>query len=64
MIAWPPPARATSARDVKPGESWAFRDHRTQAQMLRDEAIDNARAAEALAAHRARLAQTSNRACA
>jgi len=44
------------ARDVKPGESWAFREHRSQAQILRDEAIDKANALAALAAHRARLA--------
>lgn len=49
------------ARDVKPGESWAFREHRSVAQIDRDRAIDDARAAEALAAHRARLAQTPNR---
>lgn len=45
------------ARDVKPGECWAFREHRTCAQMLRDEAIDKANALAALAAHRARVAQ-------
>lgn len=38
------------ARDVKPGESWAFREHRSVAQVDRDRAIDDARAAEALAA--------------
>lgn len=45
------------ARDVKPGEIWAFREHRSQAQVLRDEAIDRANALAALEIHRARLAQ-------
>ena len=36
--AWRQIEAATAARDVPVGESWAFRDHRTMAEVLADEA--------------------------
>lgn len=30
-------SRPCAARDVPPGESWAFREHRTMAQVIADE---------------------------
>jgi hypothetical protein len=36
--AWRQGEAATAARDVPVGESWAFRDHRTMAEVLADEA--------------------------
>jgi hypothetical protein len=30
-----------AARDVKPGESWAFADHRKQADLIADDALDD-----------------------
>jgi hypothetical protein len=29
--------KATGARDVSPGQNWAFHDHRTMAQVIVDE---------------------------
>ncbi|HXP98017.1 MAG TPA: hypothetical protein VN809_14980 [Telmatospirillum sp.] len=31
-------SRPTASRDVPPGTSWAFRDHRTMAEILAEEA--------------------------
>jgi hypothetical protein len=31
--------KATAARDVAPGESWAFREHRTMAEVIADEKL-------------------------
>jgi hypothetical protein len=36
--AWQKVEKATAARDVAPGESWVFRDHRTMAEVIADEA--------------------------
>jgi hypothetical protein len=36
--AWRQVEKATAARDVPPGESWAFHDHRTMAEVLAAEA--------------------------
>jgi len=36
--AWRMVEKATAARDVPPGESWAFTDHRTMAEVIVDEA--------------------------
>ena len=33
--------KATAARDVRPGESWAFLDHRTMAKVIVDEKAAN-----------------------
>ena len=35
--AWRIVEKATAARDVPPGETWAFRDHRTMAEVIADE---------------------------
>ncbi len=35
--AWRVVEKATAARDVPPGQSWAFRDHRTMAKVIADE---------------------------
>jgi hypothetical protein len=35
--AWRMVEKATTARDVPPGESWAFREHRTMAEVIADE---------------------------
>ncbi len=35
--AWRVVERATAARDVPPGESWAFHDHRTMAEAIANE---------------------------
>jgi hypothetical protein len=36
--AWQKVEKATAARDVAPGEPWVFRDHRTMAEVIADEA--------------------------
>jgi hypothetical protein len=36
--AWQKVGKATAARHVAPGEAWIFRDHRTMAEMITDEA--------------------------
>jgi hypothetical protein len=36
--AWQKAEKATAARDVAPGEPWVFRDHRTMAEVIADEA--------------------------
>jgi hypothetical protein len=36
--AWQKVEKATAARDVPPGEPWIFRDHRTMAEVIADEA--------------------------
>jgi hypothetical protein len=36
--AWQKVEKATAARDVLPGEPWVFRDHRTMAEVIADEA--------------------------
>ena len=36
--AWRQVEAATAARDVPPGENWVFRDHRTMAEVIADEA--------------------------
>jgi hypothetical protein len=35
--AWRMVEKATAARDVPPGQTWAFRDHRTMAEVIADE---------------------------
>jgi hypothetical protein len=35
--AWRIVEKATASRDVAPGQSWAFRDHRTMAEIIADE---------------------------
>jgi hypothetical protein len=35
--AWQKVEKATAARDVAPGERWAFRDHRTMAEVIAEE---------------------------
>ena len=41
--AWRMVERATAARDVMPGESWAFHEHRTMAEVIADERLVTAR---------------------
>jgi hypothetical protein len=36
--AWQKVEKATAARDAPPGEPWIFRDHRTMAEVIADEA--------------------------
>jgi hypothetical protein len=36
--AWRQVEAAIAARDVPPGERWVFRDHRTMAEVIADEA--------------------------
>jgi hypothetical protein len=36
---WRMVEKATAARDVAPGESWAFREHRTMAEVIADEKL-------------------------
>jgi hypothetical protein len=35
--AWRVVEKATAAREVSPGQNWAFHDHRTMAQVIADE---------------------------
>jgi hypothetical protein len=37
--AWRQVEKATAARDVAVGDSWAFRDHRTMAEVIAEEAV-------------------------
>jgi hypothetical protein len=37
--AWRQVEAATAARDVAMGESWAFRDHRTMAEVIAQEVV-------------------------
>lgn len=40
--AWRLVEKATAARDVPPGDSWAFRDHRTMAEVIAEEKLATA----------------------